>query len=140
MSHFDNFDVRDAQKADLEFLKANPRFQELWERDWPMFTLMCDGKPIIILGMQNSGIGTYYPMAFVGKGIDKHRFAVIRYVYDYIEKFVGSDLRRLEAYVSVYDKEAQRFAEFFGFEAIGIRRMASVDGQDQIIYERLGRK
>ena len=139
LSHFDTFNVRDVQKPELKFLKENPKFQEQWERTAPMFTLFYKEEPVLIYGMLNSGLGTYYPMAFASKGLDKHKFAVVRCLYDYIEKFVGDDLRRLEADVAVNDKTAQKFIEFFGFEPIGIKRQSTVDGRDQIIYERLGR-
>lgn len=138
--HFNNFDVRDEQRADLECLQAHPEWKRIWEGELPMFTLFYNDKPIMIYGMQNSGIGTYFPQAFVGKGIYKHARAVIRCMYDYVETFVGKDARRLEACVAVDDKQAQRFVKFFGFEPVGYRRQSTVEGKDQIIYERLGRK
>lgn len=138
--HFNTFDVRDEQRADLECLLAHPEWKRLWEGSLPMFTLFADDKPIMIYGMAASGIGTYFPQAFVGKGIYKHVRAVVRCMYDYVEKFVGDDVRRLEAAVAVDDKQAQRFVEFFGFEPIGYRRQATIEGKDQILYERLGRK
>lgn len=139
-SHFDNFDVRDEQKMDLECLLSHNDWKKMWEGELPMFTLFYDDKPLMMYGMQNSGIGTYFPQAFVGKDIYKHTRAVVRCLYDYVEKFVGKDVRRLEAYVAVDDIKAQRLVEFFGFEVIGYRRQATIDGKDQIIYERLGRK
>ena len=61
-------------------------------------------------------------------------------LYDYAKKFVGNDVRRLEAYVSATDEKANRLVKFFGFEPIGFRRQAGADGGDQVIYERLWRK
>lgn len=140
MEHFRNFDSREEQKAEVKFLYDHKAFQDAWIGILPVFTLFYNEKPIMIYGMQNSLMGTYYPMAYAGKGIDKHRFAVIRCLYDYVDKFVDYDVRRFEAYVSVTDKKAQRLAEFFGMEIIGYRRQASASGEDQVIYERLWRK
>lgn len=140
IKHFENFDVREEQLPEFRFLMEHPAFQERWERDNPMFTLFYKEEPIMVYGMQNSGIGTYFPLVLASKGLDKHKFAVVRCIYDYVEKFVGDDLRRLEADVAVDDITAQKFVEFFGFEVIGLKRQSTVDGRDQIIYERLGRK
>lgn len=140
MEHFDKFEVRTHQRADFEALKANVKVRGAWEYELPIMTLFADEEPIFIFGIQNSGIGTYFPVLFASEGMDKHLFHVIRYVYDYVDKFVGNDVRRFEAYVDVTDIKAQRWAEFFGFENVGYRRQGTVDGHDQIIYERLWRK
>ena len=140
MEHFKKFDARDEQKLEIEFLFKNEKVQRIWMFELPVFTLFFDKTPIMIYALQNSGMGTYYPMVFFVFYIDKHRFAVIRCLYDYVEKFVGTDVRRFEAYVTATDSQANRLARFFGFEPVGIRRQAAIDGQDQIIYERLWRK
>lgn len=140
MEHLDTFDNRDEQAAEIDFLRQHPEMQDLWSFKLPVCTLMYNDKPILIYGMQNSGMGTYFVMVYAGKGVDKHRFAVVRCLYDYAEKFVGNDVRRFEANVSVTDKQSNRLARFFGFEAIGIRRQAGMNEEDQVIYERLWRK
>lgn len=140
IEHFNNFDARDIQRPEIDFLFKNEKVQKFWMFYMPVFTLFYGDKPILIYGMQNSGAGTYFPMVYAGEGIDKHRFAVVRCLYDYAEKFVGKDVRRFEAYVSATDKKANKLARFFGFEPVGIRRQAGLDGGDQIIYERLWRK
>ena len=140
MEHFENFDARDVQKPEIKFLMEHKDMQDLWVYKIPVFTLMCDEKPIMIYGLQSSGTGTYYVMVYAGEGIDKHRFAVVRCLYDYVEKFVGKDIRRFEAYVAATDKKANRLAKFFGFEAVGMRRQAGMNEEDQVIYERLWRK
>lgn len=140
MEHLNKYNARDEQLEELIFLRKHLEVQDLWQYKLPVFSLMADGIPILIYGMSTSGIGTYFPMVFAAKGIDKHRFAVIRCLYDYVEKFVGTDVRRFEAYVTATDSQANRLARFFGFEPVGIRRQAAIDGQDQIIYERLWRK
>lgn len=140
MEHFDTFKPRDVQRPEIEFLFKNERVQKFWVFIMPIFTLFYNDEPIMIYGMQNSGAGTYFPMVFAAEGIDKHRFAVVRCLYDYVEKFVGTDVRRFEAYVSATDLKANRLAMFFGFEPIGIRRQAGMSGEDQVIYERLWRK
>lgn len=140
VEHFKNFDVRKEQEAELDFMYKHTEFQKSWMFELPIFTLFYNDKPILVYGMQNSGMGTYYVMVYAGEGIDKHRFSVVRCLYDYAEKFVGTDIRRFEAYVSATDNKANRLAEFFGFEPIGYRRQAAMDGGDQVIYERLWRK
>lgn len=140
MEHLDNFDSREVQDPEIEFLKANPEFQKWWVFYMPVFTLFYKDTPIMIYGIQNTGTGTYVPMVFASRQVYKHRFAVIRSLYKYVEDFVGEDVRRFEAYVSATDKKANKLAKFFGFEPIGFRRQAGLDGGDQVIYERLWRK
>lgn len=140
IEHFKKFNPRDVQKPEIDFCLEHENVQKFWMFIMPIFTLFADDIPILIYGMQNSGTGTYMPMAYASEGLDKHIYAVVRCLYDYAEKFVGDDVRRFEAYVSATDKKAKRLAEFFGFEPIGIRRQAGLDGGDQIIYERLWRK
>ena len=139
MEHFENFDARDVQKPEIKFLMEHKDMQDLWVYKIPVFTLMYDEKPIMIYGLQSSGTGTYYVMVYAGEGIDKHRFAVVRCLYDYGVKFVGKDIRRFEAYVAATDKKATRLAKFFGFEAVGMRRQAGMHEEDQVIYDRLWR-
>lgn len=139
MEHLNGFKHRSEQVPELEYLKAKDTYQDLWEHKLPIFTLFADKEPILIYGMC-AYLGTYTPMVFAAEGIDKHRFYVVRCLYDYVEKFVGDDVRRFEATVLATDKKANRLAQFFGFEAVGIKRQASIDGQDQILYERLWRK
>lgn len=140
LEHLDKFDNRPEQEADLHYFLKDETTQRIWLRVLPIFTFFYKDKPLMIFGIQNSGIGTYYPMLFAGRNIDKHRFAVIRCIYDYVEQFVDSDVRRFEAHVAAADKQANRLAKFFGFEAVGIRRQAGAGGEDQVIYERLWRK
>lgn len=140
MKHFEKFKVRKECEAEVDFLFNNKEIQKIWVGLLAVFTLFYDDEPIMIYGMQNSGLGTYYPMVYASKDLDKHSFAVIRCLYDYAKKFVGNDVRRLEAYVSATDEKANRLVKFFGFEPIGFRRQAGADGGDQVIYERLWRK
>lgn len=140
VEHFEKFEARKEQEAEIEFMYKHKEIQTSWMFELPIFTLFYNDKPILIYGMQNSGSGTYYVMVYAGEHIDKHRFSVIRCLYDYVEKFVGTDVRRFEAYVSATDEKANRLAKFFGFEPIGYRRQAGMDGGDQVIYERLWRK
>ena len=140
MSHFDNFDYRDEVAAEVELLKGYEEMQKYWTFVLPLFTLLYENKPVMIYGMQSSGTGTYVPMVYAAKSIDKHTFRVIRCLYKYVEDFVGTDIRRFEAYVSATDYKTQKLAKFFGFEPIGFRRQAGADGGDQVIYERLWRK
>lgn len=140
IEHFENFKERKEQRKEIEFLFKNKDIKRLWSFVLPIFTLMYDDTPILIYGMQSSGSGTYFPMVYAGEGIDKHRFAVVRCIYDYVENFVADDVRRFEAYVSATDEKANRLVKFFGMEPIGYRRQAGMDGGDQVIYERLWRK
>ena len=133
MEHLDALDKREAQKPDVEFFQKNAYLQKHWFKANPMMTLMYDDKPIFILGIQNGGLGTYFPLVFAARNIDKHTRHVIRFIYKYADDFVGTDVRRFEAYISSLDPEAGRLARFFGFEPIGIRRQAGLREEDQII-------
>lgn len=138
--HLEKFDVRDEIKPEVEYLKRIDSIQNIWEFKLPMFTLFADDRPIMIYTITNCLAGTYMPMVYAAKQVDKHTFRMIRCLYDYVDKFVGDDVRRFEAYVGAHDLKTQHLAKFFGFEVIGYRRQAGVDGGDQIIYERLWRK
>ena len=140
MEHLDELDQRDQQKDDIKYFKKYAYIQSYWYKANPMMTLMYEGKPIFILGIQNGGLGTYFPIVFASKNMDKHVRHVVRFIYKYVDDFVGTDVRRFEAYISSLDPEAGRLARFFGFEMVGIRRQAGLHEEDQIIYERLWRK
>lgn len=138
--HLDIFDVRDEIKAEVEHLKYIDAIQRAWEYMLPVFTLFADERPIMIYSVTNTLMGTYIPMVYAAKDVDKHVFRMIRCLYKYVEEFVGNDVRRFEAYIGAHDKKTQHLAEFFGFEVVGFRRQAGADEGDQIIYERLWRK
>lgn len=140
MEHLDTFVVRAESKGDFEYLMQHPDAQDLWMYKIPIFSLIHNGRTILIYGCLNEGLGTYRPMVFAAEGIDKHTFAVVRCLYDYGDKFIGTDVRRFEAYVAVEDAPANKIAKFFGFEPVGFRRNAGASGEDQVIYERLWRK
>lgn len=140
MEHLDTYVPREVQKRDLEHLKLYSQHQHLWCHSLPIFTLFADETPVMIYGMANNGFGTYNVMVFAAEGVDKCTHAMVRCLYKYVDEFVGDDVKRFEAHVSMADKEANRLARFFGFELIGIRRDAAPNGEDQGIYERLWRK
>lgn len=139
-SHLDQLDQRDEQKDEIAYILEHKWVRQAWEKANPLMTLCYDDKPIFVLGIQNGGFGSYYPIVFSSKGLDKHVRHVIRFIYKYVDDFVGTDVHRFEAYVSSLDPPAGRIARFFGFEPVGIRRQAGMHGEDQIIYERLWRK
>ena len=138
--HFDIIDIRDELKPELDFIKQNKNMQEIYFKGAPFFSLMKDGKVLLIYGFFNSGYGTYLPMALAAKGLDKHKFAMVRCIYNYVETYIGKDIRRFEITCTLSDNYAVNTAKFFGFETVGIRRCASVLGEDQVLLERLFRK
>lgn len=140
LEHLDELDQRDEQKEEIKYFQKHAYLQKHWFQANPMMTLMYEGRPIFILGIQNGGLGTYFPIVFASKNLDKHVRSVVRFIYEYVDDFVSTDVRRFEAYISSLDPEAGRLARFFGFEPIGIRRQAGLQEEDQIIYERLWRK
>lgn len=140
MEHLDDYEPREVQVKELEHLKKYMEHQHLWCHVLPIFTLFADDKPVMLYGMSNNGFGTYTVMVFASEGVDKCTHTMVRCLYKYVEDFVGSDVRRFEAHVSMIDEPAKRLAKFFGFELIGIRRQATPNGDDQGIYERLWRK
>lgn len=138
--HFDLIDVRDELKPELDFIKQSSAMKEVYFKGAPFFSLMKEDKILMIYGFFNSGYGTYLPMALASKGLDKHKFAMVRCIYDYVETFIGKDIRRFEITCTLSDNSAVALAKFFGFETVGIRRCASILGEDQVILERLYRK
>ena len=138
--HLELIEVRDEQKADIEFIRTNPAYKAMYTTEMITNTLWYNDTPIFIYGFHNSGIGTYVPMVIAHKELRKHKFATIKAVYKYYDEYVMNDLRRFEAYVNLDDFTALRFAKWFGFAIIGIRHQASIGGCDQAILERLQRK
>lgn len=140
MEHFDNFDVRDEVKAEVDIIMRYKDVQNDWVCKAPVFTLFYNDKPIMIYAMFPDLMGTYIVTVYAGKGMDKHVHAMVRCIYKYVDEFVGDDVRRFEAYTACTDKQTLRLAKFFGFEIVGFRRQAGADGSDQVILERLWRK
>lgn len=138
--HLDIFEPRDIIKPEIDYLKEQMNAIKEWETISPVFTLFADEKPIMIYGLFPSGTGTYMVTVFAGKDVDKHVFRMVRCLYKYVEDFVGYDVRRFEGHCHPNDLETLRLAKFFGFETVGYRRQAGVDGTDQVILERLWRK
>jgi len=140
LEHLHKINVRDAYLADVEFLKQNKGMQDVYLKGSPFFTLFHNDDIIMIYGCHNSGFGTYIPLFLPSNNIRKHSFAVTNAVFDYVQECVGPDVRRFEAVCNISDETAVRFAKWFGFEVVGIKRQSSAAGEDQLLLERLYRK
>lgn len=141
-SDFFKIEVRPELQKELDLLKSKKELRAVYFNYSPFFALKdeADTSVIMIYGMISNGFGTYTPMLLPSASLDKHKLLVIKCIYDYVQKYVGNDIRRFEASCDVTDKTAIRFAKWFGFETIGIRRDATCSGSDQLILERLFRK
>ena len=137
LEDIDKMNVRKEHKAEALFIRDNVTYHDIYLNGFPFYTLQYENVPILIYGFHNSGVGTYSPLVLVAEEISSHKFAVIRALFKYAVEVIGSDCRRLEAYVKVEDAPAKRLAEMFGFEMIGLRRNSTLEGGDEIIYERL---
>lgn len=140
LTDLDDLDVRPELAKDLDFIKKDEALKQLYTKIATCFSLKKDGITVAIYGCYNTGYGTYIPLLLASKDIDKHKFAMIRCFYAYVEKYVGKDVTRFEAYATINDTNALRLIDFLGFSIVGIRRCASVTGEDQVICERLYRK
>jgi hypothetical protein len=134
-----DIEPREEAAADLEAIKKETIFDDVYTNGMPFYTLRADGEIIVIYGFMYAGCGTYMPAVVAGKNIDKHTKKVIKLFYEYFATQVPRDCRRLEAYCDIMDEKALRLAKHFGFDVVGIRHNASADGHDQAILERLTR-
>lgn len=128
---------RSEAAADLEIIKKEVIFNDVYTNSMPFFTLRADDEVIVVYGFMYSGCGTYMPSVIAGQNLHKHTKKVIKLFYEYFATYVPSDCRRMEAYCDIMDEKAIRLAKHFGFEIVGIRHYATADGHDQAILERL---
>lgn len=138
--HFDLIEPRKEALPEVEFMRTNDKYKELYSKQMVTNTLWHNDRPILIYGMVNDGLGTYTVLVVAAHDLAKHKFATIKAIYKYYDEYVMNDLRRFEAFVNLDDATALRFAKWFGFAIIGIRHQASFSGHDQAILERLQRK
>lgn len=138
--HFDLIEPRKEALPEVEYMRKNEKYKELYTTQMVTNTLWHNDKPVLIYGMVNDGMGTYTVLAIASHDAIKHKFAIVKAIYKYYDDYVMSDLRRMEAFVNLDDLTALRFAKWFGFAIIGIRHQASFSGHDQAILERLQRK
>ena len=123
--------------ADLEVIKSEVIFNDVYTAGMPFFTLRADEEIIVIYGFMYAGCGTFMPAVIAGENMHKHVKKVIRLFYEYFATYVPSNCRRMEAYCDIMDEKAIRLAKHFGFEITGIRHYATAEGHDQAILERL---
>lgn len=135
--HWNEVEPRPEAAADLEAIKKEVIFKEIFTGGMPFFTLRYKGEIIVIYGFMYSGNGTFHPAVIAGKNIHKHVKKVVTLFYEYFATYVPRSCRRMETYCDIMDTKAVRLAQHFGFVPIGIRHNASAEGHDQIIFERL---
>lgn len=135
--HWYEIEPRPEAAADLEAIRKEIIFKEVYTGGMPFFTLRADGKIVVIYGFMYSGNGTYHPAVIASKDISKHKKKVIKLFYEYFATYVPRNCRRMETYCDIMDVKAVRLARHFGFDIIGIRHNASAAGHDQVILERL---
>lgn len=128
---------REEAAADLEALKSEAIFKEIYTGGMPFFTLRYGEEIIVIYGFMYSGNGTFHPAIIPGKNLHKHTKKIVKLFYEYFATYVPRMCRRMETYCDIMDTKAIRLAKHFGFEVIGIRHNASAAGHDQVILERL---
>lgn len=137
IEHIDQLDIRDELKAEAYHIRDNKMYHDVYLKGFPFYTLFHEDQALMIYGFHNGGTGTYMPLVLISKHAAKHKFVLIRTIFKYATETLGSDARRIEANVCATDKNAIRFAKLFGFEMIGLRRCATIKGEDEIIFERL---
>lgn len=137
LSDWDEIKPRPEAAADLEVIKTEVIFNDVYTNGMPFFTLRADDEIIVVYGFMYAGNGTYMPAVVAGENLHKHVKKVIKLFYEYFATYVPANCRRMEAYCDIMDEKAIRLAKHFGFEIVGIRHYATADGHDQAIMERL---
>lgn len=137
LSDWNEIVPRPEAAADLEAIKREVIFNDVYTNGMPFFTLRADDEIIVVYGFMYSGCGTYMPAVIAGENLHKHVKKVIKLFYEYFAVYIPRDCRRMEAYCDIMDEKAIRLAKHFGFEITGIRHYATAAGHDQAIMERL---
>ena len=137
VSDWDEIVPRPEAAADLENIKKEVIFNDVYTNGMPFFTLRADDEIIVIYGFMYEGCGSYMPAVIAGENLHKHVKKIIKLFYEYFATYVPSNCRRMEAYCDIMDEKAIRLAKHFGFEIVGIRHYATASGHDQAILERL---
>lgn len=137
LSDWNEIKPRPEAAADLEVIKTEVIFNDVYTNGMPFFTLRADDEIIVVYGFMYAGNGTYMPAVIAGENLHKHVKKVIKLFYEYFATYVPRTCRRMEAYCDIMDEKAIRLAKHFGFEIVGIRHYATADGHDQAILERL---
>ena len=138
LKHFTYFEPRKEQECDFFYVKNDRTHLEYFRLRG--VTLLHNAKTIAVLSFVDAGFGTYIPLLLVSKHAIKHKVALVKFIYEYFEKYIDSGVRRIEALIDAEDPTALRFVKLFGFDIIGIKHCSSIKGGDQIIVERLVRK
>lgn len=136
--HVMSIDPRAEQLDDVLFIRRHPSLVKRFTDE--AMTLVCDGSPIAIIAITPLGFGSYMPIMITSRLAIKYKLSVVKCIYEYFERYVPIDVKRVEALVNVSDTTALRFVKLFGFDIIGIKHCSSRTGEDQIIVERMIRK
>ena len=138
LQHLHRLKPRPEQQDDYDFIKTNDASLNYFQARG--LTLLNGENTVAILALIDLGFGSYMPLLLTSSEAIKHKLTLVKFMYEYFEKYVGPEVRRIEALIDVDDKTALRFVKFFGFDIIGIKHCSSRTGGDQIIVERLVRK
>ena len=137
ISDWYDIEPREEAKDDLEAIKKEVIYNDVYTNGMPFFTLRYNNEIIVIYGFMYGGCGSYFPAVIAGKNMHKHLRKVIPLFYEYFATYVPRTCRRMEAYCDIMDTKALTLAKHFGFDIIGIRHCSSAAGHDQAILERL---
>lgn len=125
------------QIEEIEYVQGNPIELEIYNSTPKFRTLLYNDEIVCIFGCPYGGYRTYIPALIPGQCMKRHLRRVITFLYKYFLTHIPMDVQRLEAAIDAEDKVALRFAQYFGFDIIGLRHQACVNGHDQVVVERL---
>ena len=106
LSDWKDIEPREELRAQLEDIKKEILYIDIFTKGMPFFTLRADGEIIVIYGMLWGGSGTYVPSVIAGKNIKKHLRKVIQIFYEYFATYVPRTCRRMEAHCDIMDTKA----------------------------------
>ena len=105
-----------------------------------IFTLLKGTEPVMVFGatLMNSALPHYEAFAVVDKDASNYPFRVVRTLIRVLQA-TSNSFQRLQITVDSEDSTAQKFAKLLGFEGEGYLRCNGPNGEDHILYSRIGR-
>lgn len=129
--HIDLIDLRDGQ--DIRDYKDRIA---VYATMGHAYTLVVDNKIICCSGIINSHQGVAEAWVIAGKDFEKHGMVISRTIKGFLD-LVQPFYHRFQMSVLVGFEDAEKFAEFLGFEKEGIMRKFDSAGKDYTLYSRI---
>lgn len=108
------------------------------EETGPTWTILVEGVPVTIFGLQYAGPGVYDQWGTGTEAIRGHGLFVVKRVREIMElAFENLDLHRIQATCRTDRPEYERFLKLLGFQKEGLLRQMAPDRSDLFIFSKV---